>query len=193
VRVAALALTVAAALGATAVRVDARRTATGCGSGAQAGLETLSDPQRNQVNLQPKDTTLAAIAQLSPPRSTPTTRDTPFQRQVWRVAVQITEFRLAPDGDIHLVLFEAHVYGIAEMPAATCVPKKARDRKAIINARQHFVDACGQPTTSAKPLGAVAKISGVGFWHKPPPLGSHAPYAELNPITSIQLIAGCGI
>jgi hypothetical protein len=200
VRLAALVLPLTAAvLAAAAMRIDARSATTVCNT-AYKGLKTLSDPQRKQVNLQPKDTTLAAIAQLPRPQPTPTTRTTPFERQVWRVIAEITEYRLEADSDIHLVLFNlsgsqtgAGVYGIAEMPAASCLPKKARDRTAIIKARHRFVTHCGHPTSSWKPLGAVVKISGVGFWDKPHSQKPHAPnFAELHPVTGITFIAGCG-
>jgi hypothetical protein len=52
----------------------------------------------------------------------------------------------------------------AEMPAAACVPKKARARKAIINARKKFEAACGKATSSWKQLGAVVMISGGMRW-----------------------------
>jgi hypothetical protein len=175
----------------TATSTHARPLAAGCGS-VYRGLRTLSDPQRNLVNLQPKDTTLAAIAQLARPAVTPTRRNTAFERQVWRVPAQITAFKLEPDGDIQLVLFDPPTYGIAAMPAAACVPKTARARQAIINARQRFVAACGQPTSSSKPLGAVVNISGVGFWDKPHTQNPHAPnFAELHPVTDLQIVAGC--
>jgi len=109
------------------------------------------------------------------------------------VTAQITEFKGEGDGDIHLILFDAGVYGIAEMPAASCVPKKARDRKAIVNVRKRFVTACGKPTGSWQQLGAVVKISGVGFWDKPHTQNPHAPnFAELHPVTGLKLLAGCG-
>jgi len=64
-------------------------------------------------------------------------------------------------------MFGDSAYGIAEMPAATCLPKKTRDRKAIIAARMKFTANCGQPTNSWKQLGAVVSISGVGFFDIP--------------------------
>jgi hypothetical protein len=145
------------------------------------------------VNLTPKDTTLAAIASPDHPHPTPTIRNTPFELQVWRVTVQITEFKREGDSDIHLILFDPGTYGIAEMPAAACVPKKARARKAIINARKKFEAACGKATSSSwKQLGTVVTISGVGFWVKPHTQNPHAPnFAELHPVTAIKFIAGC--
>jgi hypothetical protein len=81
------------------------------------GLKTLSDPQRKLVNLHPKNTTAAAINALPQPHPMPKTRSTDFSRRVWRVTAQITEFKLEADSDIHLVLFDANSYLIAEMPA----------------------------------------------------------------------------
>ena len=157
------------------------------------GLKTLSDPQRKLVNLHPKNTTLAAINALPQPQPTPRTRTTAFERQVWRVNVQITEFKLEGDSDIHLVMFGDGAYGIAEMPAAQCLPKTTRDRKAITAARKKFATACGQPTNSWKQLGAVVSISGVGFFDIPHTQKPHAiNFAELHPVTGFKLISGCG-
>lgn len=157
------------------------------------GLKTLSDPQRNRVNLRPKDTTLAAINALPQPHPTPTTRSTPFERQVWRVTVQITQFKAEGDSDIHLVLFDGGAYGIAEMPAARCLPKKTRARKTIIAARKKFTTNCGKPTNTWKQLGAAATISGVGFFDIPHTQKPHAlNFAELHPVTAIKFVSGCG-
>jgi hypothetical protein len=180
-------------IAATASRIAARPTAAAaCGSDYWP-LKTLSDTQRKTVNLTPKDTTLADIASSDHPHPTPTTRDTPFERQVWRVTAQITEFKREGDSDIHLILFDAGTYGIAEMPAGACVPKKARARKAIVSVRKRFETACGKATSSWKQLGAVVTISGVGFWDKPHTQNPHAPnFAELHPVTAIKFISGCG-
>jgi hypothetical protein len=156
-------------------------------------LKTLSDLQRKLVNLRPKDTTVAAVAQLPMPHPTPTTRNTPFERQVWRVTAQIVNFKLEEDQDIHLVLFGNGAYVIAEMPAVSCLTAKTRDRAAIVKVRKRFVAACGRPTESWQPLGALARISGVGFWDFPHGQSGHASnYAELHPVTAIKFISGCG-
>jgi hypothetical protein len=123
----------------------------------------------------------------------PRHRSTDFSRRVWRVTAQITEFKLEGDSDIHLVLFDANSYLIAEMPAAQCLPKKTRDRKAIIAARKKFEASCGEPTNKWKELGAVAIISGVGFFDIPHTQKPHAVnFAELHPVTGIKFVSGCG-
>jgi hypothetical protein len=157
------------------------------------GLKTLSDPQRKLVSLHPKNTTAAAINALSQPHPTPKTRTTDFSRRVWRVTAQITEFKIEGDSDIHLVLFDAGAYLIAEMPAAQCLPKSTRDRKAILAARKKFETSCGKPTNKWKQLGAVAIISGVGFFDIPHTQKPHAGnFAELHPVTGIKFVSGCG-
>ena len=79
------------------------------------------------------------------------------------------------------------------MPAAACLPRETRDRRGIINARRVFVRRCGAATDTWRQLGAVAWISGVGFWDFPHGQSGHARnYAELHPVTAIRLISGCG-
>lgn len=105
---------------------------------------------------------------------------------------QITEFKLEGDSDIHLILFDAGSYLIAEMPAARCISKKARDRKAMIAVRKKFETQCGKPTTEWQPLGAVVYISGVGFLDRLRSQNPHAGnFAELHPVTGLEIVSGC--
>jgi hypothetical protein len=165
------------------------RARAACGTELWA-KKTMSDAQRNLVNLRPRDTTVAAINAVTPPRVLRRTR-APFERQVWRVAAQITESKLEADADIHLVLFDSGAYMSAEMPAAACLPARTRDRRAIINARRLFVTRCGFPSTTWHPLGAVVRISGVGFFDPHGQTGHASNYTELHPVTGLQILAGC--
>ena len=162
-----------------------------CGSELWS-LKTLSDPQRKLVDLHPRTTTIPAINRRRAPRVLTRRRDA-FERQVWRVNAQIVEYKAEADSDIHLVLYGQGSYLIAEMPAAACLPPTTRDRRAIVNARRVFVQRCGEATDTWRQLGAVAWISGVGFWDFPHGQSGHARnYAELHPVTAIRLISGCG-
>jgi hypothetical protein len=155
-------------------------------------LKTLSDPQRFVVNLHPRLTSVVAINRRGMPVPTPRTRSTPYERRVWRVKAQIVQFKLEDDSDIHLILYWRGSYMIAEMPTASCLPFRARDRRAIIAARRLFVSRCGLPTSSWQSLGAVALISGVGFRDVPHgQTGAARNYAELHPVTGLRLVAGC--
>jgi hypothetical protein len=81
----------------------------------------------------------------------------------------------------------------AEMPSAACLPSTTRDRRAIVAARTTFVRRCGLPTSDRQPLGAVAYVSGVGFWDVPHgQTGDARNYAELHPVTAVRFLAGCG-
>lgn len=161
-----------------------------CGTERWA-LKTLSDPQRKLVNLRPRATTVAAINNRRPPAAL-TGRRNAFERQVWRVTVQIVEDKLEADSDVRLVLFGQGGYLIAAMPAAACLPATTRDRRAIVAARRLLERRCGAASDSAQPLGAVASISGVGFWDfAHGQRGRARNSAELHPVTGIRLLAGC--
>jgi hypothetical protein len=58
------------------------------------------------------------------------------------VRAQIVEYKLEENQDIHLVLFDRGAYLIAEMPAAPCLTRKTRGRRAIIHARRLFEARC---------------------------------------------------
>jgi hypothetical protein len=172
-----------AALALTAATADAQRASLGCDP-ENLGLKTLSDPQRNLVRLRPKATTIAAINGLARPRPTPTTRATGFQRHVWRVLVQIVEYRLEPDGDIDLALYDGkQSYLAATMPHPRCLSAKTRAREAIVSARARLEGLCGPARPGWRDLGAVAVVDGVGYW------GGRHP--ELRPVTGLRLVAGC--
>jgi hypothetical protein len=170
----------------------ATRSAYACGVELWS-LKTLSDPQRHLVNLHPRSTTVAAINRLARPFPTPRTRSTPYERRAWRVHAQIVQYKLEEDSDIHLILFYRGAYMIAEMPHATCLSARTRDRRAILGVRRLFERRCGLPTSSWQSLGAVASITGVGFWDVPHgQTGRARNYADLHPVTAVRFLAGCG-
>jgi hypothetical protein len=155
-------------------------------------LKTLSDPDRRLVRLRPRSTTIGAIAQLPAPHPTPTRRRTAFQKQAWVVIGQIVVFRSLPDGSIELALFDDHGYIRVGMPSPDCLTNATRGRRTIVAARKSLVSQCGQPRPNSPALGAVAYVTGVGFWNPDrPKLQAAANGAELQPVTNLRLIAGC--
>jgi hypothetical protein len=178
-------------IAATTTPTSAGQSAAACGSRLW-GLKTLSDARRTLIYLRPRATTIAAINARPMPRRTPSLRSRGFARRVWQVVAQIVEYKLEDDGDIHLILFDAGAYMIAELPSPACLPRTSRDRRAIISARRTFESRCGPVTNRWRPLGAVVYISGVGFWDFPHLQRGHARnYAELHPVTGLRLVAGC--
>ena len=69
-------------------------------------LMTLSDKGRSTVKWTPAATSVADIAKLVAPATAPSTRSTPFQKQVWQLSVVVDRYRVASNGEIVLVLFD---------------------------------------------------------------------------------------
>ena len=126
------------------------------------------------------------------PHPTPRARSRGYERHVWTLYAQITDYKLGDDGAIHLILYDNGNYMRAAMPAPRCVPAKARARGAIVAARRSFETRCGPAVPDWRKLGAVAALDGVGLWNRPRGQRGHARnYAELHPVTRIRFLAGC--
>jgi len=176
---------------ALAVEVNAadRPSAARCG-GALWRLKTLSDPQRKTVNLTPRNTTIAAIIDRVGPSVAPTRRRTSFQRQNWEVVAQVVSFR-REGTDVRLILFDHGQYMSAAIPSPSCLSATTRDRTSIAGAWNRFASGCGHATTDSQPLGAVAYVSGIGFWNGRG-RGAAPNGAELHPVTGFRAVVGCG-
>jgi hypothetical protein len=185
---------IAAIAGATAavaaVHAASKPSAARCG-GNLWHLKTLSDPGRGVVSLRPKNTTIGAVAKRALPPRLPLTRKTPFQRQTWMVVAQIVQYRM-DGGELRLVLFDDGAYINAAIPSPSCLPASTRNRAAMVATWTTFTTRCGRPTETWRPLGAVAFISGVGYWSQRRTQQGTAPNgAELHPVTGLRTVAGC--
>jgi hypothetical protein len=196
--IAFIVLTLAASV--TTAKVRAARghlAASDAPSAARCGgplwrMKTLSDAQRNLVRLAPRTTTIGAIQQRGRPRPTPARRKTPFQRQTWQIGAQITRYWL--DGSaLRLQLWDHGSYMNAVIPSPFCLSPQTRGRAAILRAWNLFTGHCGRPPTHfAQPLGAVATVTGVGFWSQHRTRHGEAPNgAELQPVTGLSPVVGC--
>jgi hypothetical protein len=183
----------AAAIGRTAaVRPTLTPGAKTCG-GLLWRMKTFSDGRRGVVRTSPQSTTIGAIAEREPPHPLPRSRSTEFQRHVYEVVAQITEYRI--DGnELRLVLFDHGSYMNAVVPAPACLGKRTRSRAAIADVWTTFFETCGRPLRSWQPQGAVAYVDGVGFWSSrfKNRRGAAANAAELHPVTGLRSVAGCG-
>jgi hypothetical protein len=180
----------AATIAATAAgRDSAAPSAARCG-GSLWRLKTFSDSGRSAVRLTPETTTIADIGKRPFPRPLPRKRRTPFQRQAWEVVAQVTQFRLEAGG-IRLVLFDDGSYMNAVIPLPNCLSSQARARDQIVSTWRHFTSKCGQ-SPQWQSLGAVAYVRGVGFWgQRGATRGGARNGAELHPVTSVRIVAGC--
>jgi hypothetical protein len=171
---------------------EAHATTGGCGDAVPGGIKALSDPQRRLVDLRPRATTVGAINVLRRPGRIAGSSHDAFERHVWRVRAVIVKDRLGAGGNIELILVSRHWYMRAEMPAPQCLRTTTRARAAILRSRRRFQQGCGTAHRAWRSQGAVAYISGVGFWEAPSRKLGHAKnYAELNPVTDIKFVVGC--
>jgi hypothetical protein len=188
----ALVLLAATAFAAAAAGRDAAGpTAARCG-GELWRLKTLSDPGRKAVQLDPGETTIAAIGKRPFPRPLPKTRRTAFQRHVWQVVAQITQYRVETGG-IRLELYDDQSYLNAVIPTPDCLSNVTRARDDITSAFKLFTAECGHPTARDwQSLGAIVYVRGVGFWSQRRSLrGAARNGAELHPVTGLRIVAGC--
>jgi hypothetical protein len=185
-------LATAAVAAAVAATAGPKPSAERCG-GILWRLKTFSDRERQRVRLMPRQTTIAAIGARPFPHPLPRSRRTSFQRQMWEVVAQITEYRL--DGnELRLVLFDDRSYMNAVIPAPSCLSSRTRARGTIQSVWAAFFGACGRPQRSWQSQGAVVYIRGVGFWSSrfKDRRGAAPNGAELHPVTGLRPVAGCG-
>jgi len=158
-------------------------------------LMTLSDKGRSTVKWTPAATSVADIAKLVAPATAPSTRSTPFQKQVWQLTTVIDRYRVASNGEIVLVLFDtaSSTYMDAYLANPKCLSSSSRGRADMLAARTAFAK-CPVPTAAWQLLGATVQLSGVGFWNPSKSTKGALPNgAELRPVTGLKLIAGCGV
>jgi hypothetical protein len=168
---------------------------TWCG-GTRWRLLTMSDVDRRSVRLHSLPTSIAQISTLRPPRHFTTRRGTSFERHVWRLQTVLDRYRIASNGEIILILYSivSNQYIDAYLANPFCLGRRARNRAALIAARDQFLLHCPRPTADWQLIGATVEVAGVGFWN---PLattrGALSNGAELRPLTYLRIIAGCGV
>jgi hypothetical protein len=156
---------------------------------------TLSDTGKTAVTWSPSQTSISDIGKLSAPPRITTARSTAFQKHVWGMKTIIERYRVASNGEIVLQLFDvpSSTYMNAYLPAASCLPTKARGRAQMLAARTSFMKECPAPTTDWQMLGATADVAGVGFFNPvKTTLGALRNGAELRPLVNVKITQGCG-
>jgi len=183
------------AAGAGASHAETRSPGTNCG-GTLWRLMTLSDDDRNAVNLHGQLTTIAKIAALKTPAQIRAARTTAFQRQVWRLRTVIDRYRIASNGEIVLSLYsiDSGQYMNAYLPNPHCLGPRARDRTGMIAARRELTSHCPTVTVPWQLIGVTVDVAGVGFWNPVTTTRGALPNgAELRPLTNFKIVSGCGV
>ena len=156
---------------------------------------TLSDTGKTAVAWSASQTSIPDIAKLAAPPKITTARSTAFQKHVWGMTTIIERYRVASNGEIVLQLFDvpSSTYMNAYLPAASCLPTKARGRAQILAARNSFMKECPAATGDWQMLGATADVAGVGFFNPvKTTLGALKNGAELRPLVNLKITQGCG-
>jgi hypothetical protein len=160
----------------------------GCGTERWA-VKTMTDPLAGEVDLSPKDTTIAALVAIRPPVG-PTDRVAPTEETTFRVQGVITLVKRESDSDLHVVVEDgAGNTMIVEATSPDC------DQGSLVAAqiaavRQAFEQRF--PTESFRGRMA-ATVTGVGFFDKLHGQTGVAPNGiELHPITAIEFAPGGG-
>ncbi len=153
-------------------------------------IRTLTDKNRGRVNLNAQKSTVASLGNRPAPARSPSVRDA-FERQAYQVTAQIVKYR-ADSAGLHLLLFKDEAYMQATLPSSGCLTKNSRARAVMLATRSWFNNNCGHPTSSWQPLGALVRVTGVGFWGSRNVSGAAPNGAEFAPAYGINPIAGCG-
>ncbi len=159
-----------------------------CGTERWA-IKTLSDPDRELVDLTPVTTTISALRALDrPARMSETRRFAPVETTVWRVQARLMWLKREDDEDYHLVIAEPNdttVTMIAEIPDPACGGSCASGFSSIYGtARQVLFDRVNRAGGQRAPL---VWITGVGFFDYPHRQRGLAPNAiELHPVLKVE-------
>lgn len=168
---------------------DSGHTVHGCGVERWA-VKTGTDPAASQVNMMPKDTTVAALGALPVPAGF--SQDASrlvgsAEMQVWRVSATLVSFKEEADSDYHLVLRDSEGNTmIAEIPDPLCVGQGSPFLAGIAMARDAF-NAKYTPNVLMQPANVPVTVTGVGFFDTIHGQTGVAPNGiELHPVLDIQ-------
>jgi hypothetical protein len=129
-------------------------------------VKTLSDPDRERVQLRPVDTTIEAlVAAPRPVVLSPVARADPVEVTVYRVEARLLWLFTEVDGDYHLVLASTRdttITMIGEVPDPACAGACASGFAVVYaQVRQKLLDYLNSPPSGARPF---VRITGVGFF-----------------------------
>ncbi|GAC1348902.1 MAG: hypothetical protein NVSMB27_18380 [Ktedonobacteraceae bacterium] len=129
-------------------------------------VKTGTDADAGLINLHSTTkTTIASLGSLPAPTTLPTNhRIQPTETTVFQLQATLTEYKLEPDSDYHLILSDGSGNTmISEMASPACVGPSSRLLSDIQNARSEF-DARYTVTSSFQTANVPVTITGVGFF-----------------------------
>lgn len=157
-------------------------------------VKTLTDPNHAQVNFTAKATSVFWLVRRDTPSQLPEEdRLAPIETQVFSVKARLVGFKKEDDRDIHIVLADLDNPAetmVVEIPDSACEGVCSSDhRDEMIQARQSFVDHCGEPLQRFKTLweSLTVDVTGVGFFDRlHGQTGVAGNGVELHPVLEIE-------
>jgi hypothetical protein len=171
-------------------RMSSMSRASACGV-ERWDVKTLTDPDKDKVNLKPKKITIEKLRKMQVPLGL--NQDMPRfpqERKAYRLKALLMSVKLEKDSDLHLVIADPRVGGsmIVELPASDCIRAKAHDQ--MVTARKALKSAChGVPKKvgALSTLSGKATVAGVAFFDLLHGQGGVAPNGiELHPVLDFQ-------
>jgi hypothetical protein len=156
-------------------------------------VKTLSDPDRTDVNFNPRWTKVKSFRTRPRPSitfGTNTPRHGFVEFHTWKLKARPIQAKLEEDGDIHLVISAPLAPAktmIVEFPKRTCIASPFK-RPKMVTARHQFLNNCGSVSSSSwLKLAGRVMIVGVGFWDAKHGQTGVAPNGiELHPVLNFQ-------
>jgi SGNH domain (fused to AT3 domains) len=175
------------AVAGTLVIVSARTALAGCGT-YRVPVQTLSDPDRRSVDLDPVSQSVRSLRSVATPGSVTATtpRIGPTEKHVFRVGARIVRAAVQANGDIRAIVAprdDVHLTMAVVFHRPACITARYQ-RDTQSSARSDFFDACGRiGVGSDTELRGLVRIVGVGFWNSDTTAQNAAPNGiELNPV-----------
>ncbi len=129
-------------------------------------VKTGTDADAGLINLQSTtQTTIASLISLPAPNTLPANnRIQPTETTVFQLQATLTEYKLEPDSDYHLVLSDGSGNTmISEIPSPACVGSSSLLLSGIQNARSEF-NAQYTATSNFQTANVPVTITGIGFF-----------------------------
>jgi hypothetical protein len=170
------------------------RAACGIHCGTERwSVKTLTDADRDNVNLAPKETTVGWLVSQYPPASLPADRRVaPVERQTYKVHALFVDYKLEADEDFHIVIADVEDPSktmIAEIPSPDCDGACASGHAEEFRKARAVIMGLGD---QFPPVTLV--VTGVGFFDFLHGQTGAAPSGiELHPVLKIELEPGSGV
>jgi hypothetical protein len=153
-------------------------------------VKTLSDADRDKVQLAPKEVTVEWLISQKPQARLPTDRRvTPIETQTYKIRAFLVAYKLEADQDFHVVIADVEDPSktmIAEVPSPECAGACASGHAEEFRIARAVIAGLPEPVPPV-----IVVVTGVGFFDFLHGQTGAAPNGiELHPVLKIELESG---